>query len=101
MSFTDRQLQHELDRHPLDFGNFGTNSPGSRLDYLSSLVDHIDSPATTRIEGKFRDDAAVHYLDPQTGLNVVTNLYSGFRAEYRLTAAQIKRVVATGELGLT
>jgi hypothetical protein len=100
LSFTDRQLQSQLAQHGPDWGFPGTisNDVATRQDFLSVLLDHIDSSGTTRIEGTYRGDPAVHYIDPETGLNVFTTSDGGFWGAWRLSPAQIENVILRGSL---
>jgi titin len=100
LSFTDTQVQSQLAQHGGAFG-FGGANPGSeavRLDYISRLVDHIDSPDTTMIEGTYRGAPAIHYIDPATGLNVFTTPEGGVWGAWQLSPAQIENVVLRGSL---
>jgi hypothetical protein len=65
---------------------------------MSRLVDHIDSPGTTRIVGTYRGQPAVHYVDPETGLDVVTTPNRGFWVAWQLGPAQVENVVERGNL---
>lgn len=64
----------------------------TRADFLSRLVDHEGAPGTARVEGTYREQLAVHYVDPESGLDVVSTR-EGFWAAWRLGPAQIENVI--------
>ena len=98
ISFTERQLQSQLAQHGEDFGVSGSNNTANRERYMSRLVDHIDSPNTTRIVGTYRGASAVHYIDPEYGLDVVTTPEGGFWVAWQLSPTQVRNVVERGSL---
>jgi hypothetical protein len=97
LSFTERQLQHEF-VHAADFGVAGSSTAATRADFLSALVDHIDDPTTQRTVGWFgrSQQPAVHYFNPNTGLNVFTDVSGGFWGAWRLGPGQIRSLQETG-----
>jgi RHS repeat-associated protein len=98
LSFTERQLQSQLAQHGEDFGITGANNTANREQYMSRLVDHIDSSNTTRIVGTYRGAPAIHYIDPEYGLDVVATPDGGFWAAWQLSPTQIQNVVERGSL---
>jgi hypothetical protein len=98
LSFTDTQVQSQLAQHGGDFGLQGANNAAGRLDYISRLVDHIDAPGTTQITGTYRGAPAVHYLDPETGLNVFTTPEGGVWGAWQLGPEQVESVMLRGNL---
>jgi hypothetical protein len=53
---------------------------------------------TRRIVGSYRREPAIHYLDPQSGLNLFTTAEGGFWGAWRLSRVQIENVVRSGSL---
>jgi RHS repeat-associated protein len=98
MSFTDSQVQSQLAQHGGDFGFKGANNVAGRLDYISRLVDHVDAPGTTRIVGTYRGEGAIHYVNPETGLNLFTTPQRGFWAAWQLGPEQVENVILRGSL---
>ena len=50
------------------------------------------------IEGTYRGVSAIHYLDPETGLNVFTTPEGGFWGAWQLSPDQIENVILRGSL---
>jgi hypothetical protein len=65
---------------------------------MSRLVDHIDAPGTTSIQGTYRGMDAVHYVDPETRLDVFTTPDGGFWGAWRLGVDQLENVLLRGAL---
>jgi RHS repeat-associated protein len=98
LSFTERQLQSQLAQHGDVWGIDGVpNTSATRAEFLSRLVDHIDDAGTTRIEGTFRGQRVVHYVNDH-GLNVFTTPEGGFWGAWRLNAEQLSNVLMRGSL---
>ena len=97
LSFNESQLQHEFVHAP-DFGVGGTSTGASRLEFMSEIVDHVDAPRTTVIEGTYHGQPVVHYVDPETGVNVFTTPEGGFWGAWRLSSEQIWDVIVRGSL---
>jgi hypothetical protein len=71
ISFTARQLQKKY-WHARDFG-FPTNyTPTNAQKFGEMLRNFINNPATEQQAGTWRGDSAIHYLNRETGMNVVT-----------------------------
>lgn len=98
VSFSDRQVQSQLAQHGEDFGFRAANNASGRGDYIARLVDHMKSPATIRIEGTYRGVPAVHYIDPETGLDVATRANGDFWVAWQLSPDQIWNVLMRGSL---
>ncbi len=98
LSFSETQLQSQLQQHGPDWGMTGGNTAAARQDFMSTLVDHVDSLGTTRIDGLYRGNPARFYVDPEYGLNVVTSPEGGFMAGWRLGPEQIWNTIVRGRL---
>jgi Colicin D len=99
LSFNDTQVQSQMAQHGHEFGASGSpGSPSARIEYMSTLVDHVDATGTTRLPGTFRGQPAIHYVDPEYGLNVFTTPEGAFWGAWRLSPVQIENIILRGSL---
>ena len=59
---------------------------------------HINDPMVRVIEGTYRGNAVMHYLDTRTSLNVIAGSDGRFVGGWRLGADQLRSVMTTGRL---
>lgn len=97
MTFDRRQLQHEF-KHAKDFGVLGNQNNQTLADFEKAIVDHVSSPNTRVIPGTYRGKPAVHYVDPDTGLNVFRDSLGNFWGAWKLSSGQLENVVSRGAL---
>jgi hypothetical protein len=50
------------------------------------------------IQGTYRGQNVIHYLDPKTGLNVISDLSGRLIGGWRLGPDQLKSVISSGRL---
>jgi RHS repeat-associated protein len=100
LSFNDRQLQSQMAQHGEDFGfdSHAAGKPAARQDYMSALVDHIESPSTLRIPGTYRGDPATSYVDVATRRVVVVQPEGGFWVAWKLSEDQLWNLLKSGDL---
>ncbi len=99
MSFDDRQLQSAMSQHGPDIGSpKASGTPQQRMDYMSALVEHVDDAATQEISGTFRGNPVIHFVNPRSGFNLMTNRDRGFISAWQLNPTQLLNVLTRGSL---
>ena len=98
VTFTDRKLQHEA-KHAHDFGVQGRWNKEFAAQYEKALRAHMSAPGTVLKIGTYRNLPVIHYVNPNTGLNVMISRAGKYIAGWRLSADQLKHVMTTGKLG--
>jgi hypothetical protein len=58
----------------------------------------VNSPDTQMIEGTYRGTEVIHYYDPVTHLNVMTDLNGNLVSAWELSAKQIEYLLSTGNV---
>lgn len=67
--------------------------------FEQALQSHISDVGTRAIEGTYRgNQAVIHYLNPGTGLNVMTSKSGEFISGWRLSAAQLRNLLERGNV---
>ncbi len=94
---TPLQLQKKF-KHAGDFGVTGGYSKANASRFSAAMHQHMNASGTQRIVGTYRNAPATHYLDPKTGLNVLSDLDGNFITGFRLGAGQLNDVLTTGRL---
>lgn len=95
--FSEKQLAKKF-KHAADFGVNGNYNKENIAKFKSALEKHLLEIETTPITGVYRGLKATHYVNPQTGLDVIV-LAGEFHSGWKLTAEQLQRVLLTGKLG--
>ncbi len=62
------------------------------------MHEHMNAAGTQSIVGTYRNAPATHYLDPASGLNVVSDLDGNFVTAFRLGSGQLNDVLTTGRI---
>ena len=91
------QLQKKF-KHAKDFGVLGKWSAETARQFGQAIENLVDSPATTKIVGTYRGKPAIHHVDPETGLNVITDSAGKFISGWKLSAEQLRNVLTRGSL---
>ncbi len=97
VQYDKKQLQAKY-KHAKDFGVNEPWGKNAAANYQSALEGHVQDPGTQMINGTYRGDPVVHYLNPSTGLNVMTDTSHNFLSGWRLNPAQINNVQTRGSL---
>lgn len=92
-----RQLQAKF-KHAADFGVTGNYSKANGAQFNAAIQEHINAAGTQSIRGTYRGDAVTHFVDPQTGLNVISR-DGTFVSGWRLNPDQLANVLRNGSLG--
>jgi colicin D len=59
---------------------------------------HVGDEATLGIPGTYRGALVTHFVNPQTGLNVIRDAQDAFVSGWRLTPTQLAHVLTRGSL---
>lgn len=90
IAFNKGQLQHAY-KHAGDFGVVGNANKAKLVEFEVAVQKHIAAPGAKLIEGTYRGNPATHFVDPNTGLNVIRdssgNFLSGWKAKPSTTPA--------------
>jgi RHS repeat-associated protein len=92
---TARQLQAKF-KHAIDFGVRGNYSKATAAQFSAALNQHIN--AARVIQGTYKGQAVIHYLNPTTGVNVITKTTGEFVSGWKLGAGQLQGVLRNGTL---
>jgi hypothetical protein len=98
LGFTERNLQKGFTKHGADFGMTGNWNPSRAADYSRAVNQHINAPGVRSITGTYRGNPVTHYVDPNTGLNVIADQAGNYVSGWRLSAEQLESVLTTGRL---
>ena len=99
IQFTQRSLRHAYDRYFADWGLPGHCTPASEQLFKQTIIDHINGPNTQQILGSYRKTIdAIHFFDPTTNLNAMTDFQGVFIGGWRLSGEQIGVLLATGNI---
>ena len=97
VSFGGNQLQKKF-KHASDFGIKGNYSKANADAFKKAIESHVQSSKTSVIQGTYRGDTVVHYLDKSTGLNVITKTTGEFVSGWKLNPNQLQNVISRGAL---
>lgn len=92
------QLQSKF-KHAADFGVTGNYSKETAVQFEQALRSHVGADSTKAIQGTYRGQDVTHFINPETGLNVMRDKQGGFVSGWKLSEAQQKHVLSTGKLG--
>lgn len=98
IGFTRPQLQHAF-KHAGDFGVVGNPSNTTLAEFSSAIHNHVIAPGTQAIQGAYRGEPVTHFVDPNTGLNVIRDASDNFLSGWKLNPKQLEHVLTRGNLG--
>ncbi|WP_350024124.1 colicin D domain-containing protein [Pseudomonas protegens] len=98
MAFNKGQLQHAY-KHAGDFGVVGNANKKTIAEFEVAVQKHIAAPETKLIEGTYRGNPATHFVDPNTGINIIRDPSGNFLSGWKLNPQQLLHVVKSGKLG--
>ncbi|MEM6272601.1 MAG: colicin D domain-containing protein [Bacteroidota bacterium] len=93
-----KQLQKKFANHAADFGIMGNWNPSQASRFFAAMQDHMNSQSVRRIVGTYKNQPAIHYVNPNTGLNVMTRTSGEFRSGWKLGPQQLNGVLTSGTL---
>jgi len=91
------QVQRKY-KHAEAFGLPTNWNPAHGARFEQALRAHVNDPATLRIVGTYRGQPVIHYLDPRTGLNVLTDRHGSFISAWRVSDPQFMNLWHRGSL---
>ena len=94
---TERQLQAKF-KHAGDFGIEGSYNRTRGVEFGQAVQEHV-AKAGTVIEGTYRGNPVVFFIDEKTKLTVIQGADGKFLSGWRLNAQQLQHVVTRGKLG--
>lgn len=93
-----QQLQSKF-KHAADFGIQGNYNAANGTAFRSAINQHINSPGVQVMQGTYRGNPVTHYVNPQTGLNAMSNSAGEFLSGWKLSPQQLQHVLTSGKLG--
>lgn len=97
VNFGVKQLQKKF-KHAGDFGITGNYNPSNAIKFQQAMENHLADPATKEIVGTYRGEPVIHYVNPDTGLEVITDRAGNFISSFKLNPAQLTNVLSRGSL---
>ncbi|MDR2010639.1 MAG: FG-GAP-like repeat-containing protein [Bacteroidales bacterium] len=94
---TPKQLQAKF-KHAGDFGVLGNYSKVNATKFSSAINKHINSTGVQTINGTYRGQSVIHYLNPNTGLNVISSPSGQFISGWKLNPTQLQNILKHGGL---
>jgi RHS repeat-associated protein len=95
--FTTKQLQKKFDHAPA-FGVVGNQNAANLARYQAAIEAHVNNPAIRAIQGTYRTQPVNHFVDPHSGLNVMTSRSGDFISGWILSRDQLINVLSRGSL---
>jgi len=92
ITFSARQLQRKF-KHAADFGVMGKYSRQQATMFERAIRTHVEDETTLMIPGTYRGEPVTHFVNPQTGLNVMRDTQGAFVSGWRLTLGQLANVL--------
>ena len=98
INLNPRQIQKKYNDHAFQFGIHGNYNSGNAQKFASAIAKHVKSQSTREIAGTFRKQPVIHYINPTTGLNVMTDRSGNYISGWQLSPSQVENVVKRGSL---
>jgi len=95
--FNPRQLQRKF-KHAVDFGVMGKYSRQQATMFERAIRVHVENETTQMIPGTYRGEPVTHFVNLQTGLNVMRDMQGVFVSGWRLTSVQLANVLVRRSL---
>jgi hypothetical protein len=92
ITFATRQLQRKF-KHAADFGVTGKYSRQQATRFKQAMRAHVEDATTLVIPGTYRGEPVTHFVNPQTGLNVMRDAQAAFVSGWHLTPVQLANVL--------
>jgi isocitrate lyase len=97
ITFAARQLQRKF-KHAADFGVTEKYSRQQATVFERAMRAHVEDETTLVILGTYRGEPATHFVNPQTGLNVMRDAQDAFVSGWRLTPVQLANLLTRRSL---
>lgn len=98
IKISHKTLQKKF-KHASDFGVSGNFNPANAAKFQQAIKKHVADSVTNVIRGTYHGRPVKHYVNPQTGLNVVKDASGQFVSGWKLSPAQLNHVLSGGKLG--
>lgn len=98
IGLTRSQLQHGF-KHAEDFGVVGNANNKTLSEFSAAIQNHVGASSTRVIQGTYRGQPVTHFVDPNTGLNVIRDASGNFLSGWKLSPQQLEHVLTSGKLG--
>ena len=98
VNFKPSQVQKKYNDHAADFGVTGNYNKANGEKFQTTLQSHVGAPTTKPIVGTYKKNPVTHYVNPNTGLNVMKGPNGNFISGWKLNPAQLKNVLERGSL---
>jgi len=98
LNYTQKSLQKKYMKHAADFGITDNWNKAAAGKFSSTINQHINSPGIKVIQGTYKNQPAIHYLNPNTGLNVISRPNGQFWSGWKLGPQQLEGVLNNGTL---
>jgi hypothetical protein len=86
-------------KHAKDFGIKGNYNPTNAKAFEDAIRKHVHNPAVQPITGTYHGKPAIIYVDPNTGLAVITDPSGNFISGWTLSPQQLWHALNGGVLG--
>ncbi len=97
LTMSTNQLQSKF-KHAKHFGVTGNWNKVTANEFRSAINQHINSQGVQVIQGTYRGQPVIHYLNPKTGLNVISSKSGEFISGWRLNSTQLQNIIKHGGL---
>lgn len=97
ITFTEKQLQKKF-KHAADFGIQGNYNKKNAQLFKNAIAQHINNANVKTISGTYRGNPVNFFVDPSTGLNVLTTDTGKFISGWKLSSEQLNDVLTKGFL---
>ncbi|MBX7151975.1 hypothetical protein K1X84_10070 [bacterium] len=84
--------------HGIELGLKGNWNPAQAAATRSAINQFINSPSVITIQGVYRGNPVIHYVNPSTGMNIMSDQVGNFVGGWRLEADQLKSILTSGRL---
>lgn len=94
VTFDADQLKKKYGHAPV-FGVQGGagNNPASQQAFVAAMQAHLADPSIVVIYGHYRQDEAIFYTNPATGVTIITTPSGAYWSGFRLNAQQLKTLL--------
>ena len=94
-----KQIQKKF-KHAVDFGVKGNYGKENAAKFSSAINQHINAPGTQVIQGTYLNagNPVVFYINPESGLNVISSPSGQFISGAALSPAQVHGILTKGFL---
>ncbi|MBI3560326.1 MAG: hypothetical protein HY080_01220 [Gammaproteobacteria bacterium] len=85
-------------KHADDFGVHGNYNSANASKYRAAIESHTADSNTLVIQGTYRGQDVTHFVNPNTGLNVIRDANGNFLSGWKLNSSQLNHILTSGKL---